>query len=138
MSRHGKKFCMICNPDGNGSTGDVGTEAVGRYYLSRTNKDQFQSGWISVCKDCAIQTEQYYRIEYFDGNKTSRLTDNKDPRILSGPYQHNWQKENLVTIEVDGKLVDHLICSKCGAECYYFMKDLAPHEGCSVPDGEEK
>jgi hypothetical protein len=131
--RHGKKYCMICNPNGNGTTGEEGTEAVGRYLLLRESKDQYQTGWIAVCADCAETTEKYFRIEYFSGKKTERLTDNKDPRLLAGPYEHDWQKQNLVTIEVDGKLVDHLICSKCGAECYSFMKDLAPHEGCSVP-----
>ena len=138
MSRHGKKFCMICNPEGNGTTGIEGSGAVGRYYLQRDSKDQFQTGWISVCEYCAQDFKKYHRIEYFNGTKTSRLTDNNDPRIHGGPYEHDWQKENLVTIEIDGKLVDHLICSKCRAECYYCMKDFAPHEGCSVPDEEEK
>jgi len=71
--RHGKKFCMVCNPNGNGITGEEGSEAVGRYYLQRTSK-------------------------------------------------------------VDGKMVDHLVCEKCGCECYYFMRAIAPHVGCSVPD----
>jgi len=137
MVRYGKKFCMICNPEGNGTTGEEGTEAVGRYYLQRTSKNQFNSGWIAVCQDCAESVEKYFRIEYFSGKHTVRLTDNKDPRIHAGLYEHDWSKQNLVTIEIDGKMVDHLICQKCGAECYYFMKALAPEDGCSIPDGEK-
>lgn len=139
MGRHGKKFCMICNPYGNGSKGTPGTEAIGRYYLKRETPNQFQTGWIAVCEDCAIRTEKYYEIEYFDGRKQSRLTDNNDTRIHSGRYEHDWQKENLVTIEVDGKMVDRLICSKCGAEYYRSsMKDKFPRYGCSINDEEEK
>lgn len=135
MSRHGKKFCMICNPEGNGTTGIEGSEAVGKYYLQRDCKDQFQTGWISVCEYCAASFEKYHRIEYFDGRiKTARLTDNKDPILHNGQYEHDWHKQNLITMEVDGRMVDHLICSKCGAECYYFMKAMAPINGCSVPD----
>jgi hypothetical protein len=125
---------MICNPEGNGTTGNEGTEAVGRYYLQRQMKDQFNTGWIAVCEDCAESIEQYFRIERFNGKKTVRLTDNKDPRLFAGPYVHDWSKQNLVTTEVDGKAVDHLICSKCGAECYFFMRALAPEFGCSIPD----
>ena len=132
MPRHGKKFCMLCNLYGNGSTGEEGTEAVGTYYLQRTSKDQFNTGYIAVCEYCAEQTEPYFDIEYFTGKKTERLTANKDPRIHNGPYEHDWSKQNLITLEVDGRLVDHLICNKCGAECYYFMKAIAPHDGCSV------
>jgi hypothetical protein len=134
MVRHGKKFCMICNPEGNGSTGMEGTEAIGRYYLQRASKNQFNSGWIAVCSGCAEATEKYFRIEYFNGAKTVRLTDNKDPRLFAGPYEHHWEKQNLVTMEIEGKAVDHLICSKCGAGCYFFMRAIAPHDGCKVPD----
>jgi hypothetical protein len=138
MGRHGKKFCMICNPFGNGVKGNEGTEAVGRYYLPRESKNQYQTGWISVCEYCAQNFEKYHRIEYFSGKKTSLLTDNKDPKLHNGPYEHNWNKENLVTMEVDGRMVDHIICSKCGAECYYFMEAMAPINGCSIPDEVEK
>jgi hypothetical protein len=124
---------MICNPEGNGSTGCEGTEAVGVYYLERTGRNQFNSGWIAVCSDCSESIERYFRVEYFSGKKTERLTDNKDPRIRSGPYVHDWHKENLVTLEVDGKLVDKLVCSKCGAVGYFFMRGMAPEFGCSVP-----
>jgi hypothetical protein len=124
---------MICNPEGNGSTGCEGTEAVGVYYLERTERHQFNSGWIAVCSDCAESVERYFRVEYFSGKKTERLTDNKDPRIRAGPYVHDWHKENLVTLEVDGKLVDKLVCSKCGAVGYFFMRGMAPEFGCSVP-----
>ena len=125
---------MICNPGGNGSNGEEGTEAIGRYFLKKESRHQYNSGWISVCKDCAESTERYFRIEYFSGAKTIRLTDNKDPKISAGPYVHDWGKQNLITLEVDGKLVDHLVCSKCGAECYFFMRALAPEYGCSIPD----
>lgn len=133
MPRHGKKFCMICNPEGNGIEGMKGTEAVGTYFLKRTSNNQFNSGHIAVCEYCSKQTEPYFKIDYFSGERTVRLTENKDPRIHAGTYEHDWSKQNLVTIEVDGKMVDHLICNKCGAECYYFMKALAPDRGCSIP-----
>ena len=42
MGRHGK-----------------GSEAVGKYYLQRDCKDQFQTGWISVCECCAASFEKY-------------------------------------------------------------------------------
>jgi hypothetical protein len=133
MSRHGMKYCIVCNPNGNGSTGHPGIEAVGKYYNQRTSKDQYHTGWLPVCKQCAEEFSPYHRIEYFNGTKTVRLTDNKDPKINAGPYVHDWQKENLVTLEVDGKLVDKLVCSKCGAVGYFFMIAMAPEFGCSVP-----
>jgi len=137
MPKHGRKFCLICNPEGNGSNGCEGTEAVGVYYLERTERNQFNSGWIAVCTDCADMIEKYFRVDYFSGETTKRLTDNKDPKILAGPYEHNWDKLNLITIEIEGKAVDHLKCSKCGAEYYHRFMQEVPREGCSVPGDTE-
>lgn len=140
MGRHGKKFCMICNPYGNGSAGTPGTEAVGRYYLKRETSDQFQTGWISICNNCVdtiLNTD--YKIEFFNGLVSGGKKEiNTDPRINAGPYDHNWSKDNLVTMEIDGKLVDHCVCGKCGAEGYWFGAPFAPLKGCSIPDGEDK
>ena len=134
--RHGKKFCMICNPDGNGTRGIAGTEAVGRYYNQKIGRRQFQTGWIAVCEDCAEIIPSDFAVEYFDGRKSKEQQKmNSDPRICAGPYNHDWSKDNLVTMEVEGKLVDHCICSKCGAEGYWFGAPFAPNPGCTIPDG---
>ena len=132
MPRHGMKFCIVCNPDGNGSTGEPGTEAVGKYYNERTEKSQCHTGWLPVCKQCAEDFEHVRSIKYFDGTQSWKLTDNKDPLINAGGYLHDWHKENLITLEVDGRLVDKCVCSKCGAVGYYFMKAFAPEYGCSI------
>jgi hypothetical protein len=137
MGRHGKKFCMICNPFGNGSRGMPGTEAVGVYYLPK-GKNQMIYGNISVCENCANSTSPYFKVTYFDGAERKppiSLLSNSDPKIKSGIYHHKWDKMSLVGIEIDGNIVDHYKCLKCGAEGYWRLADFTPDCGCSIPDG---
>ncbi len=137
MGRHGMKYCIICNPEGNGSHGIEGTEAVGKYFNEKTNNNQLQTGWLPVCARCAKDFVDIFPIIFFDGTKTKVKKMNDDPRINSGSYEHDWSKDNLVTMEIDGMLVDHCVCSKCGAEGHWFGAPFAPKKGCSVPDSQD-
>lgn len=131
---------MICNPEGNGTKGEPGTEAIGIYYLPK-GKNQIIYGNIPVCESCAKSTSPYFEVTNFDGTKRktpTSLLNNSDPKIKSGNHQHKWDKMSLVGIEIDGNIVDHYRCLKCGAEGYWRLADFTPDVGCSVPDEELK
>jgi len=113
MPRHGKDYCMLCNPYGNGTSGEEGTEAIGWYYLPPgTSKNQDFSGEIPVCKWCAYTVETVgFEVKPIEG----RHEDHEffQERVGDESCNHDWEKESLVT-EVGG--YDKMKCLKCGAE----------------------
>lgn len=132
---------MICNPEGNGSTGKEGTEAVATYFLSKSSSLGAVTGNIPVCEGCAETVSPFFDIVYFDG-RVSKLPpnalSNPDPKINSGIYSHDWEKLSLMGIEVEGKVVDQYKCKKCGAEGYWTLADFLPESGCSSPSEQEE
>lgn len=111
--RHGMRYCMICNPDGNGTRGEPGTEAIGKYCLGR-GPSQAASGWIPVCENCAETVKPYHKVTFFDARNRESGTKNRQETCQT--CQHDWYKANLVTLEDDEGLYDQWRCEKCGLE----------------------
>lgn len=100
------KYCLLCNPDGNGIDGEEGTEAVAKYYLKKRS-GQAYSGWIPVCKFCASNIKNVgFEIIYFD--KKNKIEETYNCNCI-------FRKKNLVTSN-DGDLRDIWKCEKCGRE----------------------
>jgi hypothetical protein len=126
------KYCLLCNPDDNGTRGEQGTNAVAKYYLPQ-GPNQISSGWIPVCLSCADSVKQYYTICNFDGTDYIFQDGEEEIDINSGPYKHDWGKTNLVTQEDSkGRFFDLMECSKCGGQTkrYGLGQDLS-NKGCS-------
>jgi hypothetical protein len=127
------KFCMLCNPWGNGTRGDEGTEAVAKYYLP-PHLSQNGSGWIPVCAGCTHVVREF-EIVPLDHAKDhpcwakQREDAERETAMRSGPYDHDWRKDNLVT-QPDGG--DFWKCEKCGLRVKFFMGQGRPDRGCTV------
>lgn len=135
MGRHGMKYCLLCNPYGNGLTGYKGTEAVAKYYLPPDSADgQATSGWIPICEGCIAPIKQYFKVILLTGEEIVNGKERMNQELLhGGQYNHAWEKQNLVTQKDPRGMYDLLKCKKCGAEIKRreLNKPLI-EKGCSV------
>jgi len=99
------KYCLLCNPDENGLTGEEGSEAKGKYYLKK-GKNQAFSGWIPICDFCCGMAErQGYEVVYFDDQEKKKTETCGNCAF---------EKKNLVTFGND--IRDIWKCKHCGRE----------------------
>jgi len=102
MGRHGLKYCLLCNPDGNGTSGEDGTEAIGKYYLPK-------DGWIPVCEGCARTVDKYYDVEPFQEKRIMNTFERKrmmkkDITNTTGKKQISSQKKSTTPSRILGNV----------------------------------
>jgi hypothetical protein len=101
MPRHGMQYCLLCNPLGNGTEGEDGTEAIGKYYVEDIpGEDQHTTGWHGVCADCAEIVAPTNDVQPLPGHEDHPFfADGGDG---NGDVTHDcddptWTKHSLVT-----------------------------------------
>lgn len=112
--RHSMKYCLECNPLWNGSYGEDGTEAIGRFYVeNREGVDQFLTGWMGLCEDC-VQTflARGRDVEPLEGHEDNPLFETDEENdVVHECDSPDWSKHSLVT-ESGG--FDWVQCEHCG------------------------
>ena len=105
-------YCLLCKNQGEQ------VKAVAKYYLDKA-PNQAYSGWIPVCKECAIQIEQIgFKMIYFTAK------EKKD--IVINNCKHKFYRKNLVANRNDGR--DTYKCELCGCEILRFtLKNGRPN-----------
>ncbi|MCK4544879.1 hypothetical protein KAU43_05020 [candidate division WOR-3 bacterium] len=139
MGRHGMKYCLLCNPDGNGIKGDTGTEAIGKYFLEK-EPNQCTNGWIPVCEYC-ISTVPFY-VSPLPKAKNHpywvKIKENEEleKKLSGGSFKHDWDKVNLITKRDSSGLYDLRKCTKCGLEIKWRGLGCPADNGCTVEDSD--
>lgn len=139
------EVCIMCVGDSYGRRDMVvgfddmeAIKAVGRYFLAR-HREGFSPGdpwgWMPVCADDVPVVKRLgYPVEPLKGFENHRVFKKMKPITSDGPYDHDWEKRELVTNE-DGTNTWH--CIKCGdvyVQHGIFMDDR-PDEGCHIKEG---
>jgi len=104
------QYCLICNPDGNGTSGEDGTEAIAKYYVENIqDKDQITTGWHALCEGCTEYLQGTVDITPLDGHENHPLFSD-DADVTHECDDPTWTKESLVT--EDGGF-DWVRCDNC-------------------------
>lgn len=114
MPRHGMKYCLLCNPHGNGTSGEEGTEAIGKYYVENIpGTDQHTTGWHGVCGPCARSVmRQGHEVTPLDGYEDHPVfADEEDEDVHHECEDPSWTKVSLVTEDAG---FDWVECDECG------------------------
>lgn len=118
MGRHGLQYCLFCNPFGNGTSGDPGTEAIGKVYVEdEPGVEQHTTGWHGFCAECAeyFIPRAFSEWEPLPGHEDHPLfTENDDGEVRSIAHDcenPTWQKQSLVTEDGGHDIVR---CEDCG------------------------
>lgn len=114
MPRHGLKYCLFCNPFGNGTTGDPGTEAIGKVYVeNEPGVDQHTTGWHAFCAYCAERfiPNNFADPQPLEGHEDHPVFGNDTEEIRHACEDPEWAKQSLVT-ENGG--YDIVQCTECG------------------------
>lgn len=116
MPRHGMQYCLLCNPFGNGTSGEEGTEAIGKYYVeNQRGVDQHTTGWHGVCPSCARDMMNTGRnVIPLDGHEDHPVFADQGDEEESVEHEcedPSWTKVSLVT-EDEG--FDWVECDECG------------------------
>lgn len=124
MPRHGMQYCLFCNPFGNGTTGDPGTEAIGKVYVeNEPGVDQHTTGWHGFCADCAQRfiPNHFPDPQPLDGHEHHSLFQQGEDTPSHDCEDPTWTKLSLVT-ETGG--YDVIRCDECGIYAKRWLEDI--------------
>lgn len=112
--RRSMDYCLVCNPEWNGSYGKEGTEAIAKHKVKNyPGEDQFFTGWQGLCEKCARSFKNTNKkIQPLPGFEEHGLFD--DSNEWNGVHDcenPTWEKFSLVT--EDGGF-DWVQCKECG------------------------
>lgn len=115
MPRHGMQYCLLCNPFGNGTSGEDGTEAIGKYHVeNQRGVDQHTTGWHGLCPPCARSMMRAgHNVIPLDGHENHPVfsdSEGEDETVEHDCDNPSWTKHSLVT--EDGGF-DWVRCDEC-------------------------